>query len=425
MMILVGYLALELLVVFLCCISLATAVGREDPLEVLCLVQANWFDPKWPQPTYFEREPLFDMTYIPASKWLGFNPSGFSTNQGRRYIRRYFPRSYQELTGSYEFLLLYGRELVFSLFTHEQLGWMKKAIEEDGMGGLQGLSVISQQRQYAEQWAGISLSDTFPNDADAVVLACEGPYFEFLWSEIEISEAATLPKVFTSYRDDSGRWLLDLRMGYGPRMIARDGAQVYAWFLHGDSPYVLGWRYGEGYTWSLAQVGMGGMFGKPVHKGTSYVYGYDAFFGMLYHSTGRHLPEDVVMVHQLRESFGEYSDAMSSIYSLMEFVEGFGVNTNPLFLRADVLRKKWKEGRDLYLAQEWERSKTVFDRLVEDVSTFTEEAIEFKNRALFWVYVSEWSVVTGTLLFSGFVVWMLMIKKRLYSEVKHSRLVAT
>lgn len=60
--------------------------------------------------------------------------------------------------------------------------------------------------------------------------------------------------------------------------------------------------------------------------------------------------------------------------------------------------------------------------LVRDVQIFKEEAIEFKNRALFWVYVTEWLVVTGTLLASSFVVWTLIVKGGLYREVEQTRL---
>ena len=61
-------------------------------------------------------------------------------------------------------------------------------------------------------------------------------------------------------------------------------------------------------------------------------------------------------------------------------------------------------------------------QLVEDVNTFTEETLKFKDRALLWVYVTEWLVVSGTFLMASFVVWSLMVKRRLYREVKQTRL---
>ena len=45
-----------------------------------------------------------------------------------------------------------------------------------------------------------------------------------------------------------------------------------------------------------------------------------------------------------------------------------------------------------------------------------------KQRALFWIYLTEWLAVTAVLLLSGFVLWTLMIRRRLYGEVRSTRL---
>jgi hypothetical protein len=56
------------------------------------------------------------------------------------------------------------------------------------------------------------------------------------------------------------------------------------------------------------------------------------------------------------------------------------------------------------------------------VAGFRDEALKLKDQALFWIYVSEWSVVTGTFLLCSFVVWSLMVKRRLYREVEETKL---
>jgi len=80
-----------------CPLFCGLAAGRDDPLEVLCIVPANWY--------YFgytaaelKEEPMIDATIIPASEWGGFRQVMFSSDQVRRTIRRYFPRSYEDLT---------------------------------------------------------------------------------------------------------------------------------------------------------------------------------------------------------------------------------------------------------------------------------------------------------------------------------------
>ena len=49
-------------------------------------------------------------------------------------------------------------------------------------------------------------------------------------------------------------------------------------------------------------------------------------------------------------------------------------------------------------------------------------ATRIKERTLLWVYVVEWLSVTGVSLFSGLIVWTLMVRRRLYREVGETRL---
>ena len=60
--------------------------------------------------------------------------------------------------------------------------------------------------------------------------------------------------------------------------------------------------------------------------------------------------------------------------------------------------------RSVYIRQDYEGSWTLFDRLLIDIDSFTDEALRLKDKALLWIYVSEWCVITGTFLFAGFVV---------------------
>jgi hypothetical protein len=48
-------------------------------------------------------------------------------------------------------------------------------------------------------------------------------------------------------------------------------------------------------------------------------------------------------------------------------------------------------------------------------------AQDVKDKALLWIYITEATAVTGTLMISGIVIWALMIKRRLYREVKTTR----
>jgi dolichyl-phosphate-mannose--protein O-mannosyl transferase len=44
-------------------------------------------------------------------------------------------------------------------------------------------------------------------------------------------------------------------------------------------------------------------------------------------------------------------------------------------------------------------------------------AMELKDRSFMWIYISEWLAVTGTLFVTGFLVWTLMVRRRLYRDI--------
>ena len=118
----------------------------------------------------------------------------------------------------------------------------------------------------------------------------------------------------------------------------------------GTFPYILGWEYGNAYTWCI---------GGPSSLGAwhhDFDYGPDAYFSMVLYSTGRGLPEDVVFVHRLKERFYEYSEKKGFIISMVEFVEKFGANTNPLMVKVVAMGDRWEEARGLYIGQDYEVS---------------------------------------------------------------------
>jgi hypothetical protein len=41
-----------------------------------------------------------------------------------------------------------------------------------------------------------------------------------------------------------------------------------------------------------------------------------------------------------------------------------------------------------------------------------------------WVYIIEWFVAVSTLFISGFILWTLMVRRRLYREIDATRLKA-
>jgi hypothetical protein len=151
-------------------------------------------------------------------------------------------------------------------------------------------------------------------------------------------------------------------------------------------------------------------------------YGKDVYFTMLMYATGRDIPEDVVMVHQLRSRFQEYAEVKSFIFSLLEFVDRFGANTDVLAGKMADMDEEWRKARGLYLLQDFERSWRSMEQLLGDISALRKDTLRVKDRALLWVYVVEWLTVSGTFLVAAFAVWTLMVRRRLYRHVESTRM---
>ena len=67
---------------------------------------------------------------------------------------------------------------------------------------------------------------------------------------------------------------------------------------------------------------------------------------------------------------------------------------------------------------------SLMDEAFEEIEGLRADALRLKDQALAWVYLVEWLVVSGVFLLCGFVLWTVMIRRRLYREVSTTRLAA-
>jgi len=77
--------------------------------------------------------------------------------------------------------------------------------------------------------------------------------------------------------------------------------------------------------------------------------------------------------------------------------------------------------RRSFVDLELEESKSRADAVVDMLNEAYSLAFEARDDALFWIFVTEWLAVTATGLICGFVIWTLMIRRRLYREVGITR----
>jgi len=110
--------------------------------------------------------------------------------------------------------------------------------------------------------------------------------------------------------------------------------------------------------------------------------------------------------------------------SLLEFCESFGANTQRIMSRFGEMDEAISQAMPQYLELRFEEMLETYRRVGEMLEDAEAEAVKLKNRTLLWVYTIEWLAVTGTSLVCGFLVWSLMVRRRLYREVGATRLAA-
>jgi hypothetical protein len=120
--------------------------------------------------------------------------------------------------------------------------------------------------------------------------------------------------------------------------------------------------------------------------------------------------------------FTEFKVRKKLITSTIEFADRFGAGMSKTEKGLGDLNVQHRGAMDAYLEQDWVTTSELLVGLLDGTIEVNELATQELNRALIWVYVINWLVVTATFMFSGFVLWTLMVKRRLYKEISTTSL---
>jgi hypothetical protein len=209
-------------------------------------------------------------------------------------------------------------------------------------------------------------------------------------------------------------------------IIMREGAAPMAWQVgnfpgSGDVPYLATWRYKEGITMTLGDYFGAAFWSSYRGTATDNTYAPDMLMNLILYATGREVPTEVEIFHRARFSFLDFRARMAVLLSLKDFVEKF--NANPIRIEKSIgrLEELSREAGDLYIALDFQSCEEIMSQALDEFSDAEQLAREIKDAALLWIYVIEWLITTSTLMVSGFVVWSLMIKRKLYRAVESTR----
>jgi hypothetical protein len=104
---------------------------------------------------------------------------------------------------------------------------------------------------------------------------------------------------------------------------------------------------------------------------------------------------------------------------MVEKFGGSGYGLNQLVVE---IQEERGEAVDLYVEADLDGGLAAFASVLEMVDDAMVEAIRVRDQAAFWIFLTEWAVVSGTSMMAGVLVWVLMVRRRLYREVEITRL---
>jgi len=351
---------------------------------------------------YLQEEPMFQVTPIPAS----LHESRFTWEEMKRSLRRYMPRTYREHAGKYDLVLL--SDTGFGLFSPAQLMWFKRGVVEGG----QGILMVGGYQSFGGKapepsWGGSSVEDVLP------VSCLDGQVWETgSFIPVPVDQQAG----FSSALPWKG---VKPFLGMNIVKTKETAVEILSPSSGPKGPLLVYWEVGNGSGLANTPDLTPG-WGREFMLWEFYP---DYVSDLLYLLARLRVPQDVGMMHSVRTALLEYREERSLLLSLADFMGKFGATTAPIERRLAELDGMKAEADHLYTEQDYEAVLSKMDELSASLKELGREAVRLKERALMWVFLSEWFAVSATLMICGYILWSLMIRRRLYREAGMTRLV--
>jgi hypothetical protein len=398
-------------------VSLSSHIASgEGQIRVLAIGQV--MQAESPIPSWFDSDPLVDYVLVPTEADF---VQGFSGASFKRFVRLYFPRTRDILVKDFDFMVFPDGRL--DPFTSSQVIDMKYAVE-NGVGSFvtTGGGLSNPSGSVYPSWANSVLRDILPvelNDrmkqdssAFTVEIIKDDPPLLSMFLPLGIEEYTGTWFTTLTPRPGSTVWA-DLRVvGEAHQSIG----------LGKSTEWLVSWRMGPegGVSWVVADD-LDAPWWSSVLIPSKNEYAGDVFVNILLYSVGAPLTHDIYQLHALRRLYYEYNVERSLLTGLLDFADSFGADTRGMYDRIEELDDLRGTSLDDYRSYRFSEATEIMDSAVSRFDALRKDAMDLKDRALFWVYVTQWATVTGTLLISGYLIWTLMIRRRLYREVTTTR----
>lgn len=348
-----------------------------------------------------QSDPAFTVVSVPTSELhVGQGVLSFDVPMMKKFVRLYMPRTFEALLDNFEMIII--SDANSALMENHHLEWMKDSVTDDGFGIVMVGGLESFGAPRAQPWT--ALEELFP-----VVMTSS------IWSYRDLKVKPAVDHPFTR----SLPWATIPYFHGANNVWLKEGAILLLRADETDIPPLSYWdiEQGRGVAHSMDWTPGGG---TDVMR-WEYYPDYVANVGYL--ATKNEIPQDAQLLHHLRTSFWSTRSRLTSVIDTMNFVEKFGASTQQIGTRLGDVRVMIKDAERLYVQQEYDASTQRIKEIDDLIIELQGQAMKLKDRALLWIYMIEWAATTGTALVAGFFLWTLMIRRRLYREVRTTRLV--
>lgn len=406
-----GRLPVLLFIVYL---SIAAVAGRTDPATGrvrLLHIGLAFLRPDHPDPVFFV-DPKIDLTMVPVFS------SVMQMAEMRRMMRLYLPRTKDELDGNFDLVLMDGAD-AFDV-RDEFLRWTTELVQNGNMSFV--MSDAGSGWSFAGSGPSWYITSIEPiltvDDSEGREAAMPG-YSENNYGLVPVDPNHELMRNipwgemrFIAMNRPTERLGATVIARMSDENPVNRGKPVIAYWDYPSggrsASYILTWHTMVDTAWILAFY--------------RWEWHYDVLVHMVYWPAGEPIPADIALVHRVRQLFSELYYSKVLVLSVVDFAERVGANLRQIELeigKLDTIRRQM--GR-LYVQNQMEECYDLSLGLESDYQDLIDRTMRAKDRALFWIFVIEWLVVSATLMVAGVVLWVLMVKRRLYREVRQTRL---
>jgi hypothetical protein len=362
-------------------------------------------------------DPSIEILGVPMPGHYSISDLGQDPEMMNRIMRIYMPRNYQQLLDQSDMIVMHeapcgSPQFPQVHFEPEWIFWFVKFVKEEG--------------RPLEMWGG-----------DASWGGGQGSYTS--WGDTPLDQILPYkslrgynPDYYPNYYGAFKPHFFDpnhplARLPWknaGPIVLLnkvepKPGAQQVAEAVGPNVhyPWIAAWSPGKGKVVGETQV----TFVGATTMSQYWTWYQDFLIYLVYFGADKPIPGDIYRAHRLREEINTQLQKASMLVSLLHFVQKFGARTDRLYKDLEEINKKEQEAEEYYRMDDYDSAAQAFGEIDSEWEELDAKAIEAKKKALVWVYVIEWLVVMGACMAAGSILFTLMVRRRLYREVRVTR----